>query len=146
MQIRSVSPDYSVAEQIRISDLGIAAAQGIKTIINNRPDNEGQGQPKSADIAAAAEALGLEYFYIPIQLGTISEENIDDFERAYSSAVGPVLAFCRSGTRSVSVWALAEAKTREVDAVLAAALTAGYDLSGMRDWLTARSERPVNTQ
>ena len=122
MQIRSVSPDYSVAEQIQIFDLGIAAAQGIKTIINNRPDNEGQGQPKSADIAAAAEALGLEYFYIPIQLGTISEENIDDFERAYSSAVGPMLAFCRSGTRSVSVWALAEAKTT-------------FGIIGVRVWL-----------
>lgn len=139
MQIKKVSPHFSVAEQLQVSDLGIAAAQGIKTIVNNRPDYEAQGQPASADIAAAAEALGLAYFHIPVTPGKISAENVADFTSICSSAMGPILAFCRTGSRSISLWALAEARTLDVDAVLTAASGAGYDLSGMRPMLAAQS-------
>ena len=140
MQIKKVSPHFSVAEQLQVSDLGIAAAQGIETIVNNRPDNEAKGQPASADIAAAAEALGLAYFHIPVVPGKISEQNIEDFSSACSSAMGPILAFCRTGSRSISLWALVEAKTLDVDAVLAATSGAGYDLSGMRAMLVLAAQ------
>jgi len=140
MQIKKVSPHFSVAGQLEVADLGIAAAQGIKTIVNNRPDNEAQGQPASADIAAAAEALGLAYFHIPVVPGKISEQNVEDFANTCSSAMGPILAFCRSGSRSISLWALVEAKTLDVDAVLAATSGAGYDLSGMRAMLVLAAQ------
>jgi len=139
MQIKKVSPHYFVAEQLQVSDLGIAAAQGIKTIINNRPDNEVQGQPASADMEAAATALGLAYVYLPIAPGTITDENTRDFSKAYAEEMGPILAFCRSGTRSISLWALSEARTLDADAVLAAVSQAGYDLSGMRSMLVAQA-------
>ena len=143
MQIKRVSPHFSVAEQLQVADLGIAAAQGIKTIVNNRPDNEVQGQPTSADIEAAAEALGLAYIHIPVVPGKISAQNIEDFASTCSSAMGPILAFCRTGSRSISLWALVEAKTLDVDAVLAATSGAGYDLSGMRAMLAAQSGTAV---
>lgn len=139
MQIKKVSPHFSVAEQLQVADLGIAAAQGIKTIVNNRPDNEAQGQPTSAEIAAAAEAMGLGYFYIPITPGIISEQNIEDFATTCASAMGPILAFCRTGTRSITLWAMSEARTLNVDAVLSATSEAGYDLSGMRTMLAEQA-------
>ena len=145
MQIKEVTPGYSVSDQVHISDLDAVAAQGIKTIINNRPDNEAKGQPDSADIAAAVEALGLRYFHIPVS-GPVSKDTFEAFQRAYTRAHEPILAFCMTGTRSTMMWALAEVKTRDVDTVLADTLAAGYDLSRMRANLVAQSGTPSNTQ
>ena len=134
MQIRIVLPFFSVADQLQVLDLGDLAAQGIKTIINNRPDNEISVQPESLELAAAAESLGMTYLYLPVTGSNRADEHITDqhieiFARTYCSAEGPTLAFCRTGTRSIALWALVAAKTLGVDAVLTAAATAGYDLS-----------------
>jgi len=117
----------------------VIATQGIKTIINNRPDNEAQGQPKTADLAAAAAELGMTFIDLPVVAGKVTDEHIEQFENMYGDLQAPVLMFCRTGTRSASLWALEEARTLDVDAVLAAAAEAGYNLSAMRSRLVSRS-------
>ena len=70
-----------------------------------------------------------------------SEKDADSFfcMSPYRDAKGPILAYCRTGTRSISLWALTEAKTLDTDAVLSATKQAGYDLSAMRSQLLGRS-------
>lgn len=139
MDIKKLSPRVFVSEQITTTDIGIASAQGIKTIINNRPDNEAQGQPKTADLAAAAAELGMQFIDLPVIAGKVTDEHIEQFENIYADVQAPVLMFCRTGTRSTTLWALEEAKTLDVDAVMAAAAEAGYNLSAMRTRLVSRS-------
>jgi uncharacterized protein (TIGR01244 family) len=112
-----------VAGQIAPADV---AGLGVRVLINSRPDGEEPGQPLSADIAAAARAAGLDYREIPIA-GGISAPQVDAMAEALEA--GPALLFCRSGTRSTYLWALARA-SRGGDAakLVAAAAEAGYDL------------------
>ena len=144
MNIRKVSPRFFVSEQISALDVGAVAAQGIKTIMCNRPDNEKQGQPAASEIAAAAEALDISFVNLPVMSGAISDENVEDFARSYIEAPGPILAYCRSGMRSTMLWALTEASTMEVDAILVAAKGAGYDLVAIHARLVGRSSLENN--
>ncbi len=139
MNMKKLSPRFFVSEQISTTDLGVASAQGIKTIMNNRPDGEAQGQPRSADLAAAAAELGMQFVDLPVVAGRLTDENIDQFESANRTLQGPILMYCRTGTRSTSLWALNEARTLDVDAVMATAAQAGYDLTAMRARLISRS-------
>jgi uncharacterized protein (TIGR01244 family) len=114
------------------------AALGVTTIINNRPDSEEPGQPDSDVIAAAALAAGIDYRHIPVA-GGISQPQVAEMADALAQAKGPVLAFCRSGTRSTYLWALARARLGDDAEELAGkAAAAGYDLSPVRAFL-ARS-------
>ena len=90
----------SLSSQIRLNDLLLIKNQGFKTIINNRPDNEAPNQPSDNEISDRAKEQGLSYFYIPISPSGISAENIEHTIMALERTEGPVLAFCRSGTRS----------------------------------------------
>jgi uncharacterized protein (TIGR01244 family) len=114
------------------------AALPVSLIVNNRPDGEEEGQPRSADIEAAARAAGIAYRHIPV--GGFSEAQIEAMQAALTEADGPVLAFCRSGTRSTYLWALARARMGEAAAELVAqAAAAGYDLRPIRRWLITRT-------
>lgn len=144
MLARTVSPLYSVAEQLQVADLGVLATQGFRTIINNRPDHEAEDQPESREFAAAAKSLGISYLYFPVkgsqQAGEfISDEHVEAFERIYRQAQGPILAFCRTGTRSIILWALMETVTLGSEPVLAAATTAGYNLTSLKDRMESRN-------
>ncbi len=139
MNMKKLSPQVFVSGQITTTDIGVASAQGIKTIINNRPDNETIGQPLSADLAAAAAELEMQFIDVPVLSSGITEENIELFDRAYKELQAPVLIFCRTGTRSTTLWALNEVKTLGVEAVIATTGAAGYDLSAMRSTLVSRS-------
>jgi uncharacterized protein (TIGR01244 family) len=111
------------------------AALGVTTIINNRPDGEEPGQPDSGAIAAAAQAAGIDYRHIPVA-GGISQPQVAQMADALAQAKGPVLAFCRSGTRSTYLWALARARLGDdPKEVTAKAAAAGYDLSPIRAFL-----------
>lgn len=135
---RTLSADYSVAPQISIDDVAAAKAEGFAMIVNNRPDGEDPSAPQGDDIGAAAAAAGLDYVAIPVGHAGFSHPQIDALDAAIGEATGPVLAYCRSGTRSTHLWALARARAGDdVDAICTAAATAGYDLSGMRPMLDA---------
>ena len=119
--------------QICPADIPVLAAAGIRLIVNNRPDGEEPGQPASAEIEAAARAAGLGYRHIPIG-GGFPSERIEAMALALEA--GPLLAFCRSGTRSTFLWALARAaRGAPPEDSLAAAAAAGYDLGPIRAWL-----------
>ncbi len=127
----ALTPDVSVAPQISASDCPLAAAQGFAVIINNRPDGEAAGQPTSAEIHAAASAAGLRYVNIPVDGTGLTMEKVREMAAALDEG-GPALAFCRSGTRSTNLWALAEAsRGGDPDAIIKAAELVGYDVSGM---------------
>jgi uncharacterized protein (TIGR01244 family) len=129
---RRVTEDLSVAPQISLDDVGEAARQGFRTIINNRPDREAPDQPLSAEFEAAAQAAGLAYFHIPVTGGPTPQQ-VDATAQLLAEAEKPVLAFCRSGTRSIVTWSLSEATTgaRGRDELKKLGREAGYDLSGV---------------
>ncbi|HEY4030447.1 MAG TPA: TIGR01244 family sulfur transferase [Caulobacteraceae bacterium] len=129
---RKVTDDFSVAPQIELSDLARAKAEGFVLVINNRPDHEAPGQPTSDEMKAAAEAIGLRYAHIPVRGGP-TREQADEEHRLLAEAGGPVLAWCRSGTRSITTWAVGEviAGARPPKDLVDLAADAGYDLSGL---------------
>lgn len=134
--------------QIGPQDIEALKAEGFTAIVNNRPDGEGgPEQPTSEAVRAAAEAAGLTYSYIPMTTQSLSPETLEAFHAAVQAAPGKVLAHCRSGARSTALWALAEAchNARDVDAVIADAGQAGYDLSQMRpmlqQWIQLHEQR-----
>lgn len=138
-QPRQVTETFSVAPQISVADVADAAGRGVKLIINNRPDGETAGQPTSAEIEAAAKAAGVSYAHIPVDQRGISEAHLDAFDKAIEEAGGgDVLAYCRSGTRSITLRSYAAARAgKPVDAIIAEAAEAGYDLEGHRPALEA---------
>ncbi|HKK31889.1 MAG TPA: TIGR01244 family sulfur transferase [Alphaproteobacteria bacterium] len=140
MEIKEISPFLSVSPQLSPADVGIAASLGYRTVINNRPDHESGDQPAGAEIQAAAERHGLEYRAIPVVSGKITDADADTFTEALKEVQGPVLAFCRSGTRSAILWALSEARHLTAAAILKAAERAGYNLESLGPRLEARSE------
>lgn len=129
--IRQINPHIAVAPQICVEDVKDIAARGFKTIMNNRPDGESQDQTPSAVIEAEAKANNLDYIYLPIVSGNITPANIEDFGKVLASAKGPILAYCRTGTRCTNMWALAEAGNCGTDELLKQAAGAGYDLRGL---------------
>src|ERR1700730_1251781 len=143
MQTRSLTDKLSVSSQLTPTDLTAAADQGIRSIINNRPDGQAPGQPTAAEIEAAATALGLGYRHIPVMPGQIHDEEIANFSAALAELEAPILAFCRTGTRSTSLWALSAAAKIASSDLLSTARAAGYDLNALKPRLDTR--RPAAT-
>lgn len=135
---RRIDDTILVSPQIGPDDLAQAAELGVTTLINNRPEDEEPGQPSGETIARAAEAAGIDYTAIPVTHAGFSHPQVDAMVKALEQADGPVLAYCRSGTRSTYLWALARAKMGDHPAVLVEkAANAGYDLSAIRPMLDA---------
>lgn len=106
MKITRLSPRFFVTGQITVDDLGVLAEHGFDHVINNRPDDEAPGQPRSDDLAAAAEELGVEYAYLPVVSGRITREDIANFNGISRILGSRVLLFCRTGARSTMLWQL----------------------------------------
>ena len=142
MTLRRIDDSISVAPQIRPEDVPAIAAAGFTAIVNNRPEGEELGQPTGAEVRAAAEAAGLSYAEIPVTHAGFSATQVEGMAKALEASPGPVLAYCRSGTRSCNLWALAEA-SRGGDPVelTGKAAGAGYDISGIRPLLDALAGR-----
>lgn len=129
---RKVTDVFSVAPQIELSDVARAKAEGFVLLINNRPDGEAPGQPTSDEFEAAAKAAGLAYAHIPVRGGPTPDQ-IETERQLLAETDGPVLAWCRSGTRSIVTWSVGEALagTRSPQDLIAIGAGAGYDLSGV---------------
>jgi uncharacterized protein (TIGR01244 family) len=129
--IRTVTADFAVAPQLQPADMAEAAKRGFKLVINNRPDGEAPDQPTADEMKAAAEAAGLQYLHIPVRGGPTPDQ-IEAVRAAVEAAGAPVLAFCRSGTRSIVTWSIgrAEGGTSSRD-LIDLGQQAGYDLSGV---------------
>ncbi len=137
---RPLTPHISVAAQISLEDVAAAKASGFGHIVNNRPDGEAPGQPAGEEIEAAAHAAGMGYTAIPVDHSGFSAEQVAAMSACLVSSK-PILAFCRSGTRSTMLWALAAASRGDAtDAIVAAAAAQGYDVSPLLPAM--RSLRP----
>jgi uncharacterized protein (TIGR01244 family) len=139
---RKVTEGVFASPQIGIAEIGEAAAMGVTLVINNRPEEESEDQTPGAEIEAAARSAGLDYVAIPVTHSGFSESQVSAMAEALASSDGPVLAYCRSGTRSTLLWALAEASQgRDPDTIAAHAAQAGYDIASIRplvDMLAAK--------
>jgi len=131
MDAKRIDDALSVSAQIAIDDLPALKTAGFRSIICNRPDGEGADQPSFAEIQAAAEELGMEARYIPVVSGRVQDEDAARFGAALRELPKPTLAYCRSGTRSTTLWALSQAKSMHAVDILARAQAAGYDMAGV---------------
>jgi uncharacterized protein (TIGR01244 family) len=130
--IRSVTASFAVAPQISPNDMADLAAAGFKRVINNRPDAEVSPALAGPAMAAAAKAVGLDYVHVPI-VGMPDAAQVEAIFAASQAEDGPVLAYCRSGTRSITAWAIAQVLHGGAsrDDLIALGRAAGYDLSGV---------------
>ncbi len=107
MRIVELSDNYSVTMQIDPDDVASFAQEGFTTIICNRPDGEDLGQPTSASVREACERHGIAFHMIPMQGSAVSPETLRRFVEVMSNSDGPVLGYCRTGTRSAILWQIA---------------------------------------
>ena len=127
---RRIDDQFIVSSQIAASDLAQAKGIGVSIVVNNRPDGEEPSEPQGAEIEAAAKAAGLDYVAIPVTHAGFSGPQVAAMVTALEAASGLVLAYCRSGTRSALLWALARAQMGDDKMTLQQkAEAAGYDLS-----------------
>lgn len=140
MDLRHLAPDFAVTPQIDPADLAEAAKLGFRVVIDNRPDEEVEAPLQGAAIAEAAAAAGMSYHYLPYYPGALTQDLVSAFEALMDQIEGPVLAYCRSGTRSSHLWALWQAGKRPIEEIVAAAAEAGYDHSGLVPLLRMQAE------
>ncbi|WP_417450092.1 TIGR01244 family sulfur transferase [Kordiimonas sp.] len=142
---RILTGTVAVSPQITTADIDEAAEAGVTLIINNRPDGEEADQPTNDELKAYAKTKGIKWQHIPVAGGALSFEPVGQMAECIFSAEGPILAFCRSGTRSCTLWALAQNLSDDysVEEIIGAASDVGYDLSHMADTLEdLRKQKP----
>lgn len=130
--IRTLSNAVSVGPQLSVDDLAVLGAQGVTSIINNRPDDEEPGQTSSAELEMAARTSGLNYHHIPISglPHAAAVSAVGDVLKSDAADNGRTIMFCRSGMRSAACWAMSQRlEGADADDLRAAAAAAGYDLS-----------------
>ncbi len=131
MEIKTINAEISVAPQITPDEVQKLADQGFRALICNRPDGEEADQPNFSEIEAAAKKAGLEIRNLPIVSGKVSDQDAADFGAAMQELPRPILAYCRTGTRSATLWSLSQANRMSVADILAATKAAGYDMGGV---------------
>ncbi|MGN6769310.1 MAG: TIGR01244 family sulfur transferase [Rhizobiaceae bacterium] len=137
--MKQVSEKLYVSPQLRADEIHQAKAKGFAAIINNRPDGEEPGQPGATENRMLAHSEGLSYIHIPIVPGQISEGHVRAFQKAVLEAGGPVLAHCKTGTRSATLYAIGEVLDRRMgkDEVARLGQRLGLDISAAVKWLEA---------
>ena len=123
---------FAVAPQLTPDDLAGLVAAGYGTVVNNRPDSEVPTDLSDGAMAAAARAAGLAYHAIPVGHGGFDRSMIDALAGVLADGPGKTVAYCRSGSRSAHLWALAEAsRGGDPGTLVAAAAAGGYDIGGL---------------
>jgi uncharacterized protein (TIGR01244 family) len=139
---RRLSESVRASPQITLDDVENARAEGVRMIVNNRPEGEAEDQTPGPAIEAAARAAGMGYRAIPIGQQGFSEPDVQAMCDALAEADGKMLAYCRSGTRSTLLWALAQsASGQDPDEIAAAAASAGYDVASIRATMNTLADR-----
>lgn len=129
MEFKRINAHVTVSPQISEADVETIKAAGFVAIVNNRPDGEAPNQPSSAAIARAAAGAGLAYHFIPLGREGVSPDMVERTKAALEESTGPVFCYCRSGTRSTTLWALSQAGLKPASEIIAEAGRAGYDVS-----------------
>lgn len=138
MELKRINDHVSVSGQILPTDVAALRAAGFVAIINNRPDGESPDQTPSADIEKAAHAAGLAYHYIPLGREGVSPDMVEKTRSVLEGSNGPVFCYCRSGTRSTTLWALSQAGSMDAQEIISAAAHAGYDMSHLAGHLSQK--------
>jgi sulfide:quinone oxidoreductase len=144
MDIRHVTKFFSVAPQLEIADVQKAAQLGYQSIICNRPDGEDSDQPTFKEMESEAVKHGLDIYYMPVVSGKVEDKDVEGFKNKLPQMNSPVLAYCRSGTRSVTLWSLMQAENRDLAEILSIAKAAGYDLSGLARRIVNSGKTPTD--
>jgi sulfide:quinone oxidoreductase len=144
MELHTLSAELSVAPQILPEDLARIRAAGFQSVICNRPDGEAGDQPLFAEIERAAQALGLRTYYLPAVSGKVTDEQGQLFGQVMAELPKPVLAYCRTGMRSTTMWALAEARHKSLPEIVAVAQRAGYDMKGVVRRIINQGRTPLD--
>ena len=126
--VHRLTPAFGVADQLDADDIAALAAQGWRSLLCNRPDGEAAEQPDSIELARAARSHGLAWRHVPVVSGQWRDADVAAFAEALRTLPAPVLAFCRSGTRSIHLWALAMAGALDAGSIAGLAADAGYVL------------------
>src|SRR6056297_1411925 len=145
MDIRRITEGLSVGPQITPDDIPALKEAGFRSIIDNRPDAEGPDQPGHEEMRVAAEKAGMEFRYLPVTPGKVTDETAEAFGNALTELPGPVMAYCRTGTRSATLWSLAEADRRPLPEILGATKAAGYDMNGVARRIANGGKTPTDT-
>lgn len=145
MTLNKINDALTVSPQITAADVPALKEAGFRSIICNRPDGEGSDQPTHEEIELAAKAAGLEVRYLPVQTGLVGDEDAAAFGVALREMPGPVLAYCRSGTRSATLWSLSQAKSLPMAEILGATKAAGYDMNGVARRIANGGKTPTDT-
>ena len=140
MDIKALTPLLAVSAQISGTDLPAIANAGFKSIVCNRPDGEGADQTGFKEIEQAAQAAGLQTRYLPVETGLVTDEQGVAFGQLIDQLPKPVLAYCRSGMRCITLWALANAGQRPLPEIIETAGRAGFDLKGLVHRLERRQD------
>ena len=144
MDIRKISDQLFVAPQIEAADLAALRDQGVQSVICNRPDGEGADQPLFEELSQTARKLGPEMRYIPVAGGLVQDEDVSAFSAAFDKLPKPILAYCRTGTRSTTLWSLMNTKTLPLTDILSTAQKAGYDMKGVVRRIANGGKTPVD--
>jgi sulfide:quinone oxidoreductase len=143
MDIRHLSPELSVAPQILPMELRALHEAGFRSVICNRPDGEGADQPNFDEIEIAAQQAGLHARYLPAESGKVSDEQGAAFGALLAELPKPVLAFCRTGMRSTTMWALSQAGQMPLPQIIERSSQAGFDLKGVVRRIVNGGKTPV---
>ena len=141
MDLRQITDTYTVAPQLEPGDMAALAAQGVTTVICNRPDGENPASLQAAAMQAAAEAAGLSFVFNPVVGGQLTMDNVEEQRDAIDGSDGPVVAYCASGNRSTIVWALGQAGDLPTDEIIARGEKWGYQLEWLRPQIEALAAR-----
>lgn len=144
MEIHQLAPDLSVSAQILPQQLAAIRDAGFLSIICNRPDGEGGDQPSFAAIERAAQAVGMRAHYLPAESGKVSDEQGAAFADLLAQAPKPVLAYCRTGMRSTTMWALSQAAQLPLPRIVDAAKKAGFDMGAVVRRIVNQGHTPVD--
>ncbi len=145
MDLKKITEKTSVSPQITPQDMAAIKEAGFRAIICNRPDGEGADQPSFEEIEKAAKKAGIEAAYVPITSGMVRDEDVAAFGAALKDLPRPVLAYCRTGTRSATLWSFHESKKRSMAEILAATKAAGYDMNGVARRIANGGKTPTDT-
>ncbi len=143
MAIKPLSATFAVSPQLNPADVKLAADQGYRAIVSNRPDGEEAGQPTAEDMASLADQYGIAFAHVPATSGAVTAAEAERMHAVLAKLDAPVLAFCRSGMRSATLWAMLEAKASRAASALQTTAAAGYDLNSLKTTLAGMERSSV---
>lgn len=144
MDIRRIDSELSVSAQIGADDIRAIAEAGYRAIVCNRPDGEAADQPLYRELEQRALEQGLQVRYLPAESGKVTDEQGAAFGRLMAELPKPALAFCRTGMRSVTMWALSQAGRQPLARIVESAAAAGFDLKGLTRRIANGGRTPLD--